>query len=143
MFYSLLNVAASWTEFIQNMVEAGGISEDQESLLTTVFNIISIVLWVALAIVGAIGSVYAIYLGVQLAKADEQGKRDDAKKHLITTIIAVGVTLALILVFNIFLPMLLDAFNVGQSVNEGSGGEQGGQTGGAITLLTNMIACRV
>lgn len=142
MFYSLLNVAASWTEFIQNMVEAGGISEDQESLLTTIFNIISIVLWVALAIVGAIGSVYAIYLGVQLAKADEQGKRDDAKKHLITTVIAVGVTLALILVFNIFLPMLLDAFNVGQSVNEGSG-DQGGQTGGAITFLTNMIACRV
>ncbi len=141
MFYSLLNVAASWTEFIQNMVEAGGISEDQQSLLTTVFNIISIVLWVALAIVGAIGSVYAIYLGVQLARADEQGKRDDAKKHLITTIIAVGVTLALILVFNVFLPMLLDAFNVGQSVNEGSGQEGQGQ--GAITLLTNMIACRV
>lgn len=142
MFYSLLNVAASWSEFIQNMVEAGGISEDQESLLTTVFNIISIVLWVALAIVGAIGSVYAIYLGVQLARADEQGKRDDAKKHLITTIIAVGVTLALILVFNIFLPMLLDAFNVGQSVNDGSG-NQGGEPGGAITLLANMIACRV
>ena len=72
----------------------------------------------------------------------KQGKRDDAKKHLITTVIAVGVTLALILVFNIFLPMLLDAFNVGQSVNEGSG-DQGGQTGGAITFLTNMIACRV
>ena len=141
MFYSLLNVAASWTEFIQNMVEAGGISEDQQSLLTTVFNIISIVLWVALAIVGAIGSVYAIYLSDQLARADEQGKRDDAKKHLITTIIAVGVTLALILVFNVFLPMLLDAFNVGQSVNEGGGQEGQGQ--GAITLLTNMIACRV
>ena len=135
MFYSLLNVAASWTEFIDNMT---GISTDQRNLLGDVFNIISVVLWVALAIVGAIGSVYAIYLGVQLARADEQGKRDDAKKHLITTVIAVGVTLALILVFNIFLPMLLDAFNVGQSVTEG-GGEQ--ETA-AITLL-NMIKCRL
>ncbi len=133
MFYSLLNVAASWTEFINGMT---GLEENQRNLLANVFDIISIILWVALAIVGAIGSIYAIYLGVQLAKADEQGKRDDAKKHLITTIIAVGVTLALILVFNIFLPMLLDAFNVGNSVTEGSGSEGTG----AITLLSSMIA---
>ena len=126
MFYSLLNVAASWTEFINGMT---GLEENQRNLLANVFDIISIILWVALAS-------YAIYLGVQLAKADEQGKRDDAKKHLITTIIAVGVTLALILVFNIFLPMLLDAFNVGNSVTEGSGSEGTG----AITLLSSMIA---
>lgn len=145
--YSLLN-AASWTEFIENM---SGLETSQRELLGQVFNIISIVLWVVLAIVGAIGSIYAIYLGVQLARADEQGKRDDAKKHLITTVIAVGVTIALILVFNIFLPMLLDAFGVGQSVTEG-GENQGGnqeedpsQTGGMITLFSNfanMIKCR-
>ena len=75
-------------------------------------------------------------------------KRDDAKKHLITTVIAVGVTIALILVFNIFLPMLLDAFGVGQSVTEGGGnteGEDPSQTGGMITLFSNfanMIKCR-
>ena len=141
--YSLLN-AASWTEFIENM---SGLETSQRELLGQVFNIISIVLWVVLAIVGAIGSIYAIYLGVQLARADEQGKRDDAKKHLITTVIAVGVTIALILVFNIFLPMLLDAFGVGQSVTEGDGnqGEDPSQTGGMITLFSNfanMIKCR-
>ena len=142
--YSLLN-AASWTEFIENM---SGLETSQRELLGQVFNIISIVLWVVLAIVGAIGSIYAIYLGVQLARADEQGKRDDAKKHLITTVIAVGVTIALILVFNIFLPMLLDAFGVGQSVTSGGGGNQGedpSQTGGMITLFSNfanMIKCR-
>ncbi len=143
--YSLLN-AASWTEFIENM---SGLETSQRELLGQVFNIISIVLWVVLAIVGAIGSIYAIYLGVQLARADEQGKRDDAKKHLITTVIAVGVTIALILVFNIFLPMLLDAFGVGQSVTSGGGGNQEeedpSQTGGMITLFSNfanMIKCR-
>ena len=143
--YSLLN-AASWTEFIENM---NGLETSQRELLGQVFNIISIVLWVVLAIVGAIGSIYAIYLGVQLARADEQGKRDDAKKHLITTVIAVGVTIALILVFNIFLPMLLDAFGVGQSVTSGGGGNQEeedpSQTGGMITLFSNfanMIKCR-
>ena len=143
--YSLLN-AASWTEFIENM---SGLETSQRELLGQVFNIISIVLWVVLAIVGAIGSIYAIYLGVQLARADEQGKRDDAKKHLITTVIAVGVTVALILVFNIFLPMILDAFGVGQSVTSGGGGNQEeedpSQTGGMITLFSNfanMIKCR-
>ena len=146
--YSLLNYADSWTDFIDNM---DGL-DNQKELLGQVFNIISIVLWVVLAIVGAIGSIYAIYLGVQLARADEQGKRDDAKKHLITTVIAVGVTIALILVFNIFLPMLLDAFGVGQSVTEGGGNQGGGnqeedpsQTGGMITLFSNfanMIKCR-
>ena len=145
--YSLLN-AASWTEFIENM---SGLETSQRELLGQVFNIISIVLWVVLAIVGAIGSIYAIYLGVQLARADEQGKRDDAKKHLITTVIAVGVTVALILVFNIFLPMILDAFKVGQSVTSGGGGNQGedpnqgGEAGAMITLFSNfanMIKCR-
>lgn len=142
--YSLLN-AASWTEFIENM---SGLETSQRELLGQVFNIISIVLWVVLAIVGAIGSIYAIYLGVQLARADEQGKRDDAKKHLITTVIAVGVTIALILVFNIFLPMILDAFGVGQSVTGGGGNqeeEDPSQTGGMITLFSNfanMIKCR-
>ena len=145
--YSLLN-AASWTEFIENM---SGLETSQRELLGQVFNIISIVLWVVLAIVGAIGSIYAIYLGVQLARADEQGKRDDAKKHLITTVIAVGVTIALILVFNIFLPMILDAFGVGQSVTQGGAGQegedpnQGGEAGAMITLFSNfanMIKCR-
>ena len=113
---SLLNVAASWKEFF----DGSSIKGDQLAVLTDVFNIISIILWVAIGVVGAIGAVYAIYLGVQLARADEQGKRDDAKKHLITVIIAVGVTLALVLVFNIFLPMLLDAFNVAGSTWEGN-----------------------
>lgn len=114
---SLLNVAWSWSEYFKGFSD----NTDQTAVLTEVFDIISIVLWVVLGIVGAIGAVYAIYLGVQLARADEQGKRDDAKKHLITVIIAVGVTLALILVFNTFLPALLSAFNVKDSAGDFTG----------------------
>ena len=128
---SLLNeVVSSWGGFIDSMTG------------------LSTVLWVVLAIVGAIGSIYAIYLGVQLSRADEQGKRDDAKKHLITTVIAVGVTVVLILFFNIFLPMILSAFQVGQSGGRGDDYEQtdpeGG--GGMITLFQNfagMVKCKL
>ncbi len=107
--YSLLNVVWSWADYISQYVSDG---EGTKEVLEQVFDIIGIVLWVVLAVVGAVGAVYAIYLGIQLARADEQGKRDDAKKHLITVCIAVGVTLALILVFNTFLPALISAFQV-------------------------------
>lgn len=106
---NLLNVVASWSEYFNVFLEMDQ-SSGTYQVLKQVFDILSIVLWVVLGLVGAVGAVYAIYLGVQLARAEDQGKRDDAKKHLITVFIAIGVTIALILVFNIFLPMLLSAF---------------------------------
>ena len=105
---SLLNkVVWTWNDFFSstNFGETGS-----REVLQEVFSIISIVLWVAMGIVGAVGAVYAIYLGFQLARADEQGKRDDAKKHLITVVIAIGVTIALVLIFNTFMPALVSAF---------------------------------
>ena len=103
----LLAVIDSWAKFFSGFKDEG-----QYEVLKTVFGTLSIVLWVVLAIVGAAGSVYAVYLGVRLARAEDQSKRDEAKKHLITVAIAVGVTIVLILFFNTFLPMLLDAFGV-------------------------------
>lgn len=121
--YSLLGVASSWSEFFQNLQDDLGDYSGTYEVLNSVFNILSIVLWVVLGIVGAVGAIYAIYLGVKLARADEQSKRDEAKKHLITVAIAVGVTVVLILFFNTFLPMILDAFNIG-----GSGGLENGES---------------
>ena len=63
-----------------------------------------------MGLVGAAGAIYAIYLGIQLAKADDQSKRDEAKKHLITVLIAVAVTVVLVLFFNLLLPEIIKAF---------------------------------
>lgn len=104
---TILDTISSWTGFFTEYL---GEEKAENAVLTTVFDILSIALWVILGIVGAFGAIYAIYLGVQLARADEQGRRDDAKKHLITVCIAVGATIILILFFNTFLPMLLGAF---------------------------------
>ncbi len=68
-------------------------------------------LWAIMAIVGAAGAVYAIVLGVNLAKAEDQSKRDEAKKRLVTVLIAVGVTIALVLFFNLLFPYIIAAFN--------------------------------
>ena len=109
-------LAASWSAFFKNLnLSTTGDNGGIYTVLNDVFNILSIVLWVVLGLVGAIGAIYAIYLGVKLARADEQGKRDEAKKHLITVAIAVGVTIVLILFFNTFLPMILSAFGLDET----------------------------
>ena len=48
--------------------------------------------------------------GYALAKAEDTSKRDEAKKHLITVLIAVAVTIALVLFFTQLLPLIINAF---------------------------------
>ncbi len=101
------NIVSSWSAYFNEFFKGDA---NTRILLSKTFGIISTILWVVLGIVGAIGAIYAIWLGVQLARAEDQGKRDDAKKHLITVFIAIGVTLALIVIFNVALPALISAF---------------------------------
>ncbi len=130
-------VCWNWSDYFSQF---GKGSAGTSEILDEVFSIISIVLWVVLGIVGAVGAVYAIYLGVQLARADEQGKRDDAKKHLITVFIAIGVTIALILIFNTFLPALISAFNKPEALSTGTTGGEGGEGGtGMLYPLLAML----
>lgn len=78
--------------------------------LNTLFSVLNPVLYAIMAIVGAAGAIYAIVLGVNLARAESQDKREEAKKRLITTLIAVGVTIALVVFFTTLFPMILGSF---------------------------------
>ena len=78
--------------------------------LNDLFEVLNPILYAIMAVVGAAGAIYAIILGVNLAKAEDTSKRDEAKKHLITVLIAVAVTIALILFFNELLPMIIESF---------------------------------
>ncbi|MBP3344702.1 MAG: hypothetical protein J6K97_00670 [Clostridia bacterium] len=73
-------------------------------------SIIETALWIVVGVVGLAAVIYAIFLGFQLAKAADQSKRDEAKKHLITVIIALVVTLVLVIFFLYLLPGILSAF---------------------------------
>ena len=73
-------------------------------------DVIETVLWIMIGVVGLAAVIYAIYLGFNLAKAADQSKRDEAKKHLITVVIAIAVTLALVVFFLYLLPGILGAF---------------------------------
>ena len=48
--------------------------------------------------VGTFGVIYAVVLGVNMAKAEDAGKREEAKKRIINFVIAIVVTIALIAV---------------------------------------------
>ena len=74
------------------------------------FDYLGPILYAIMAVVAAAGAIYAIVLGVNLARAEDQSKRDEAKKRLITTLIAIAITVALVIFFNELFPMILDAF---------------------------------
>ena len=55
----------------------------------------------ALALVGAIGSLYCVLLGVKFAKAEEPQEREKAKAHLKNAIIGFVLIFVLILALNL------------------------------------------
>ncbi|MBQ8444428.1 MAG: hypothetical protein IJX25_03660 [Clostridia bacterium] len=107
---SLLNaVTFSWDAYFNAIF--GGAETDAAQAAAQAVNIIETALWIIIGIVGLAAVIYAVYLGFNLARASEQGKRDEAKKHLITVIIAIVVTLVLVIFFLYLLPGILGAFH--------------------------------
>ena len=63
-----------------------------------------------LIVVGAAGIIYAVILGVNMARADSTEKREEAKKRLINVIIGLAVMIGLILFFVLFIKFVIPAF---------------------------------
>ena len=101
---ALMNSA--WSDYFDKLF---GDDETAKKAAAGALDIVSLVLWIILAVVGVAGVIYSIYLGVKLARAEDQSKRDEAKKHLITVVIAIVVTLVLVVFFNTLLPLILSA----------------------------------
>lgn len=75
----------------------------------TVVDAIEQVLWPILIIVGAAGMLYAVVIGVNMARADSTEKREEAKKRLINVIVGLAIIIALILFFQLFISVILPA----------------------------------
>ena len=95
------------------------------------------ILWVALILVGACGAVYAIYIGVKMARADSSEQREEAKKRLINIIVSIVVTVALILFFNLVLPVILKSLGVFSSYGDDGKGGNGGTGGSSLNAIIN------
>lgn len=110
--------------------------------LQTLLNTIDTVLWVVLILVGAVGSIYAIYVGVKMARADSAEAREESKKRLINIIVSIAVTIALILFFNILLPGILSNLGVFDSMSKGYTQSGSGTTGGSAIETVRAIIGR-
>lgn len=71
---------------------------------------IDTLLWPLLIVVAACGTIYAVVLGVNMARADSTEKREEAKKRLINLLIGIAITIGLILFFKLLITTILPAF---------------------------------
>lgn len=81
---------------------------DFSPVIAPILEVLNAILWPAIAIVGAVGTIYCIVLGVKLAKSDEQNSREKAKKDLIGAIIGFVAIFVLIVALKVSLPILQD-----------------------------------
>ena len=79
------------------------------SWLNQTYKTLPNILWALLAIVGGAGCVYAIILGVNLAKAESEDKRKQASTRIRNTIIGIATLLILVVFLNVLLPLILNA----------------------------------
>ena len=87
---------------------SGLLAVDFSPVIAPVLEILNAILWPAIALVGAVGTIYCIVLGVKLAKSDEQNSREKAKKDLIGAIVGFVLIFVLIVALKIALPILQD-----------------------------------
>ena len=76
----------TWSQIIQEYLQDG-----TDNWLSKLLGVLEWVLWVALIITAAAGAIYAIYVGVKMARAESSDQREEAKKRLINIIVAVVV----------------------------------------------------
>lgn len=81
---------------------------DFAPIIQPVLEILNAILYPALAIVGAVGTIYCIFLGIKIAKSDEQNSREKAKKDLIGAIIGFLIIFVLIVALKIAMPIMID-----------------------------------
>ncbi|MCL2569960.1 MAG: pilin [Firmicutes bacterium] len=60
-----------------------------------------------LFVLAGLGALFAIYLGVRLATAQDDGKRKEAKQQLVYALIGVVIILGLLAVFNVVMAVII------------------------------------
>ena len=89
-----------------DIYEEGG----QWEWVGNIVDAINQLLWPILILVGTVGVIYAVYLGVNLARADSADKQKEAKQRMINAIIGLACIIALILLLKLFCDVFLPAW---------------------------------
>lgn len=78
--------------------------------VVTLRDAINTVTWPLLIIVAAAGTIYAVVLGVNMARADSTEKREEAKKRVISVLVGMAIIIGLILLLKLFVESILPGF---------------------------------
>ena len=103
---SMFLVAMMLMAILATTAFAEGTGTNFDTITTPIVELIESLLTPALAIVGAIGSLYCVVLGVKYAKAEEPQDREKAKGHLKSAIIGFVLIFVLMLALKLAMPIL-------------------------------------
>ena len=81
-------------------------TESDYAFLNPILSTMEAILVPIMILVATAGMIYAVVLGVNLARADSTDKREEAKKRLINAIVGLVVIVALILVLQLIVRYL-------------------------------------
>ena len=112
MFFKLANTFMRGAAFLGATNPNEDIIEGANNISVTVIDTISSVLGAILGIVGAAGVIWAIVLGINMARADSTEKREEAKKRLISVIVGIVIMIVLVVFFLVGFKPMLEAFGV-------------------------------
>jgi Na+-driven multidrug efflux pump len=70
--------------------------------LEPILEALNLILFPLMILVATAGSIYAVILGVNMAKAETADKREEAKKRIINAVLALVITIVLILLLQLF-----------------------------------------
>jgi phosphotransferase system glucose/maltose/N-acetylglucosamine-specific IIC component len=99
-------VAMMMMAFLVTPAFAAETGTNFDSITKPIVDLIDSLLTPALAIVGAVGSLYCVVLGVKYAKAEEPQDREKAKGHLKSAIIGFVLIFVLMLALKLATPIL-------------------------------------
>lgn len=83
-----------------------GTATDKWGWVSNITGFLKTLLPYVLIVVATAGTIYAVILGVNMARAEDASKREEAKKRIINFIIALAVTVLLILLLQLFVNYL-------------------------------------
>lgn len=112
MFFKLANIFMRGAAFLGATDTNKDLADGANAISRTVIDTISSVLGAILGIVGAAGVIWAIVLGINMARADSAEKREEAKKRLISVIVGIVIMIVLVVFFLVGFKPMLEAFGV-------------------------------
>ena len=102
------------------MMTTCAFAANYDKVVNPIVSLLNSLLGPALALVGAIGTLYCVLLGVKFAKAEEPQEREKAKTHLKNAIIGFVLIFVLIVALKIGMSVMVDWVEETTSIDIGT-----------------------